>query len=139
MTKDEWIVACAEALESEGIENFHPLEIADVGRKAHNTILEAPELTLLPNALMLCKLLCELRESEPVSAVLVNSWYRDPLYNYKIGGATSSMHMTCGAADVTKVGWSTEGVAEWFESHENSHNFGVGRYSTLPTSTFAAE
>jgi len=143
LMKDKWILECGEALAAQGITNFHPLEIADVGRVAiataeHRTDrprwkaeLEAPSLELLPNALMLCELLCELRAAEPVSSVLVNSWYRDSLYNYTIGGTSNSMHMTCGAADVVKKGWSTREVADWFEAHSDADQFGVGRYHTF--------
>jgi len=134
MTKYEWSVVCAEALCREGIENFHPLEIADVGRETlhvtsrSRTRLKAPELSLLPNAITLCKLLCELREALPVGPILVNSWFRDFDYNYRIGGVSTSMHMTCGAADITKVGWLPSEVAEWFDAHEESKQLGIGRY-----------
>ena len=80
MTKDEWVEVCATALLSRGIENFHPLEIADVGREARalttrsQSELKAPALELIPNAIMLCELLCELREAHPVGPVLINSW-----------------------------------------------------------------
>ena len=137
MTKDEWLGVCATALLAEGIENFHPLEIADVGREARSltsraqTKLEAPAPELIPNAVMLCGLLCELREAHPAGPVLINSWYRDRLYNYMIGGATLSMHLTCGAADVTKIGWAPQEVAEWFEAHEDANSLGVGRYQTF--------
>ena len=133
MTKDEWVEVCATALLSRGIENFHPLEIADVGREARalttrsQSELKAPALELLPNAIMLC----ELREAHPVGPVLINSWYRDRLYNYLIGGVTLSMHLTCGAADVTKIGWAPQEVAEWFEAHEDANSLGVGRYQTF--------
>ena len=142
MTKDEWVKTCATALETQGITNFYPLEIADVGRVAYavgqqsdrprwKSVLKSPPLSLLPNALVLCQLLLELREADPVGSVLVNSWYRDSLYNYSIGGAGMSMHMTCGAADVVKRGWTTDQVATWFEEHPDSKDFGVGRYSTF--------
>ena len=143
MTKDEWIAVCGAALQKNRIEHFHPLEIADVGRTAvamaehrkdrprWEAQLEAPAIELVPNAVMLCQLLCELRAAEPVGSVLVNSWVRDSLYNYTIGGASSSMHMTCGVADVVKKGWSTRQVADWFEAHRDADQFGVGRYQTF--------
>ena len=141
MTKEEWVRTCAAALESKGITSFHPLEIADVGRVAYasssddsykwKAVLRAPTIDLLPNALMLCQLLSELRQADPVGPVLVNSWYRDVLYNHSIGGAARSMHMTGGAADVVKRGWTTSQVADWLENHPESEHFGVGRYNTF--------
>jgi len=142
MTKGEWVAVCGEALYAKGIAHFHPLEIADVGREAFaisdrthkprwKVALKAPSLELIPNALMLCELLCELREADPFGPVLVNSWYRDRLYNYSIGGVARSMHKTCGAADITKIGWTTDEVATWLEAHSESGNLGVGRYKTF--------
>ena len=103
MTKGEWVAVCGEALYAKGIAHFHPLEIADVGREAFaisdrthkprwKVALKAPSLELIPNALMLCELLCELREADPFGPVLVNSWYRDRLYNYSIGGVAKWLH-----------------------------------------------
>jgi putative chitinase len=35
--------------------------------------------------------------------IMVNSWYRDPVTNRRIGGAVKSQHMTGGAADIRPV------------------------------------
>ena len=143
MTKDEWVAVCGAALQAKGIEHFHPLEIADVGRTAiamaehrkdrprWKSILKAPTEDRIPTALILCELLCELREVAPFGPVLINSWYRDPLYNYTIGGVTNSMHTTGGAADITKIGWSHREVADWLEAHNDSAEFGMGRYKNF--------
>jgi len=55
MTRDEWIVGCAAALDAAGISNFHPLEVADVGRKTSSPAvrLQAPDPELLPNFVLL--------------------------------------------------------------------------------------
>ena len=142
MTKDEWVAVCGAALQAKGIKNFHPLEIADVGREAiaiastHDrprwkSILKAPAEDKIPTALILCELLCELRETAPFGPVLINSWYRSKLYNYTIGGVTNSMHTTGGAADITKIGWTHREVADWFKSHKDSAEFGIGRYNSF--------
>ena len=134
MTKGEWVEVCGEALEAEGIEHFHPLEIADVGRQSHETRLyepwrlQAPPLHLLPTAILLCRVLLDLRSSRRVMPVRVNSFYRDSSYNHRIGGVAKSMHMTCGAADIVKIGFTPAQVADMLEAHPDSDRFGIGRY-----------
>ena len=137
MTKDEWIEVCGHALSAAEIENFHPLEIADIGRKAPETTLyghhrlTAPSLHLIPNAIKLCRVLCDLREAVRTTPVLVNSWYRDIVYNHRIRGVVQSMHLTCGAADVTKIGFTPDEVANILERHPDSDDFGIGRDRTF--------
>ena len=136
MTKDEWVDVCGHALEAAGIQNFHPLEIADVGREAitalHGSqILTAPPIYLITNAILLCNVLRDLRSAVRPMPVLVNSWYRDSAYNNRIGGVPGSMHLTCGAADVTKAGFTPEEVADILERHPDSDEFGIGRYKTF--------
>ena len=137
MTRDEWVEVCGKALAAEGIDEFHPLELADVGRKAPETVLYnthhlvAPPFNLIPNAIKLCHVLCDLRKAVRPAPVLVNSWYRDTIYNHRIGGAVRSMHLTCGAADVTKIGFTPAEVADILERHPDSDRFGLGRYATF--------
>ena len=136
MTKDEWVDVCGHALEAAGIQNFHPLEIADVGRESvtalHGSqILAAPPPHLIANAILLCNVLRDLRSAVRPTPVLVNSWYRDGAYNNRIGGVPNSMHLTCGAADVTKAGFTPEEVADILERHPDSDEFGIGRYKTF--------
>ena len=131
MTKDEWVEVCGAALEAEGIDHFHPLEICDVGRVARGTVLVAPEPSLLPNAIKLCRVLCDLRATARPMSVLINSFYRSTAYNRMIGGVERSMHLTCGAADVVKAGFTPAEVADMLEAHPDSDQFGIGRYKTF--------
>jgi hypothetical protein len=137
MTRNEWVEVCGEALEREGIDQFHPLEICDVGREAPATSiyephqLRAPPAHLTSNAILLCRVLCYLRAAVRPMPVLVNSWYRDSTYNQRIGGVVQSMHLSCGAADVTKAGFTPDEVADILERHPNSDEFGIGRYKTF--------
>ena len=137
MTKDKWVEMCGKALAVEGIDNFHPLEICDVGRKAPDGQLygahhlTAPPFHLVLNALKLCHVLCDLREAVRTTPVLINSWYRDIIYNHRIGGVSRSMHLTCGAADITKPGFTPSEVADILESHPDSDKFGIGRYKSF--------
>ena len=137
MTRDEWVEVCGEALEAEGIDQFHPLEVCDVGREAPAPALYKPHQLrpppshLIPNAILLCRGVCELRAAIRPMPVRVNSWYRDSSYNHRIGGVGKSMHLTCGAADVTKPGFSPSEVADILENHPDSDQFGIGRYATF--------
>ena len=134
MTKSEWVEVCGEALAAEGIEHFHPLEICDAGRLCAASLsfparhLRVPPVRLIPNAILLCRVLCDLRSARRPMPVRVNSWYRDSLYNHLVGGVTGSMHLTCGAADVVKAGFTPDEVADILERHPDSEQFGIGRY-----------
>jgi len=131
MTRSEWAVLCDARLKESGIENFSALEICDVGRKSSGVSLTAPSLNLMENAFKLLLVLRWIREVNEVSSVLVNSWYRSPAYNEAIGGVPSSMHLTLGAADIVKVGWSPKEVADALEQSPYRQELGVGRYNTF--------
>ena len=137
MTKNEWVEVCGNVLEAEGIQHFHPLEIADVGREAPATSLYkpyqlmAPPTYLIPRAILLCRVLRDLRSAIRPMPVRVSSWYRDSSYNLRIGGVARSMHLTCGAADVVKPGFTPSEVADILEDHPDSDQFGIGRYKSF--------
>ena len=137
MTKNEWVEVCGEALEAEGIDHFHPLEICDAGRvcAASSSFpaqrLKVPPAHLISNAIMLCRVLCDLRAARRPMPVRVNSWYRDSLYNHAIGGVTGSMHLTCGAADIIKPGFTPDEVADMLEDHPDAKLLGIGRYKSF--------
>jgi len=131
MTKDDWVEICGKCLADHGTKNFSALEICDVGRRSGGAVLSAPPQKLLENAYKLIDVLEWLRTEEGTASVLVNSWYRDPEYNAAIGGVKNSMHKTCAAADVVKVGRTPSEVADMLERHPHSKLFGLGRYKTF--------
>ncbi len=131
MTKSDWVDICGQRLEERDIKNFSALEICDVGRESKYTTLTAPSLELLENAYKLLDVLEWLREEGGAASVLINSWYRNRRYNDSIGGVTHSMHLTCGAADVTKVGFTPSQVADLLEKHPHKRLFGIGRYRSF--------
>jgi len=137
MTKDKWVEICGEALAAESIKHFHPLEICDVGRLCAESPpfparrLRVPPVYLISNAILLCRVLLDLRSARRPMPVRVNSWYRDSSYNHRIGGVALSMHLTCGAADVVKAGFTPAEVADILENHPDSGQFGIGRYKNF--------
>lgn len=61
----------------------------------------------------------------------INSGYRSPEYNRRIGGAKKSMHMSAKAADVMTTGWSTEEKADFIRKCSQEGLLGIGTYSTF--------
>ena len=131
MTRSDWATACDTRLQEAGFKNFSALEISDVGRKCGDAVLVAPPLDLLNNATRLMMLLEWVRRTDGEAPVLVNSWYRDPAYNAAVGGVSHSMHLTLGAADIVKVGWSPADVADLLGHAPHKHMLGIGRYKSF--------
>ena len=131
MTKSDWLEVCGKGLADRGTTNFSALEVCDVGRRSGGAVLSAPPVELLENAYKLIDVLEWLRAEDGTASVLVNSWYRDSEYNAAIGGVANSMHKTCAAADVVKVGRTPSEVADMLESHPYAGLFGIGRYKTF--------
>jgi len=131
MTKDDWLEVCGKCLADHGTTNFSALEICDVGRRSGGAVLSAPPQKLLENAYKLIDVLEWLRAEDGTASVLVNSWYRDDWYNKAIGGVANSMHKTCAAADVVKMGRTPSEVAALLEHSPYNNLLGVGRYKTF--------
>ena len=135
MTKGDWVDRCGRLLCDRGVENFSALEICDVGREKRgpyrSAILRTPPLELLENVWRLIDVLEWLREKNGTTGVLINSWYRDSHYNAAVGGVAHSMHLTLGAADIVKVGWTPSDVADLLEGHAAKTLLGIGRYKSF--------
>ena len=131
MTRGEWVDVCDSRLRAAGINNFTALEICDVGREYCGVQLSPPTLDLIYNAIKLIDVLAWVRSADGVAPVLINSWYRDREYNEAIGGVSHSMHLTLGAADIVKVGWTPSDVADLLEGHRAKTLLGIGRYKSF--------
>jgi Uncharacterized protein conserved in bacteria len=65
------------------------------------------------------------------SKVYVNSAYRDPSYNRRVGGARYSQHMRCLAVDFRVAGVATGTLRSWIVSNRSKWKIGgVGTYGT---------
>lgn len=67
------------------------------------------------NCVKLGKVLDSIREDFD-SPININSWYRDPLTNKKVGGKENSWHIQCLAADFVVKGYSTRQVQKYLLS-----------------------
>ncbi len=85
---------------------------------------------LEPNAIKLLENLQVLRDylSEPVR---INSGYRSPAYNKRIGGVKNSQHLQAKAADITvksKTPRQLKAVIDKLIKSGKMHNGGIGLY-----------
>lgn len=88
---------------------------------------------LLPNAIELAKNLQVLRDfiQKPI---VINSAYRTPKYNKKVGGASNSQHLYSKASDLMVKGVTPKQLADTIEILINTGKMkqgGVGVYKTF--------
>ena len=84
---------------------------------------------IVPVSLELVRVLQEARDHFGVP-ITINSAYRTPDYNKKVGGAVNSQHMRGTAADITIKGVSPDRVYAYFcEKYPNL--YGIGKYPTF--------
>lgn len=62
--------------------------------------------------------------------VIINSAYRTPTYNSKVGGAKYSQHLYGKAADITVKNTNPAAVATYLEN-KYPNTYGIGRYPTF--------
>lgn len=87
----------------------------------------------VPNAQKLAENLQALRDhlGKPI---LINSGYRSPQYNRKIGGATSSQHLLAKAADIRVTGMTSAQIYKEISAliaAGKMHNGGLGIYNSF--------
>jgi len=135
MTKEQFYLAGGFYLQAHGITSFVAAEVAPVGRLANGRgpALLAPPAHLMRNALLLTeRVLLWVRNLGGASPVHVSSWYRDPAYNRAVGGASASIHLTCGASDIRKDGMTPRELAlRLHREHPDRQRLGIGLYPTF--------
>lgn len=63
--------------------------------------------------------------------VFVNSAYRSPAYNKKVGGAPESMHVQFNAMDIVVRDYSPDEVVEFLETLPEARYMGIGKYANF--------
>lgn len=94
---------------------------------------EAPS-RLWPSLRKLAENLEVLRAAVGGRRIHVNSGYRTPTYNKRVGGARLSTHLYGRAADIAVEGMTAAEVADKIEELIRAgkmHNGGLGRYATF--------
>lgn len=133
MTKAAWETSAGFFLEAHGVEHFTAAEICAVGKLRGGALLDAPPADFMLIALKLIEgPLGWIRWYENPAPIRVNSWYRSTGYNAAVGGATDSMHLTGGAADITKRGWTPlRIVLALHNDYPMADQLGLGLYTTF--------
>ncbi|MGJ3252496.1 MAG: D-Ala-D-Ala carboxypeptidase family metallohydrolase [Elainellaceae cyanobacterium] len=75
-----------------------------------------PNKDIVEGILRIADTMQEIRELYGNRPIKVTSWYRDPVTNRRVGGATSSRHLTGGAVDFRITGVSPSDVQKRLDS-----------------------
>lgn len=93
----------------------------------------AMPIQILENVKQLAKQLQVLRDFVGKN-IVVNSGYRSPSYNKRVGGAANSQHLVGKAADITIAGMTPKQVAQTIEkliAEGKMKQGGIGIYKTF--------
>ncbi len=133
MTQEEWRAGAGFFLEAHGVVNFTAEEICPVGKTHKTATLYAPPPEFILNSLKLIEgPLDWIRWYEGSAPVGVNSWFRSEAYNRSVGGGKNSIHLTGGAADITKRRWTPLRIALAFaHDYPMAEQLGIGLYPTF--------
>ncbi len=132
MTRTEWEAGAGFFLDAHGVANFTATEVCPVGKVHKRSTLEAPPPDFMLTALKLIDVLDWIRWYQGAASIRVNSWYRSPSYNRSVGGGKTSIHLTAGAADITKRRWTPLRIAlALHNDYPMSEKLGIGLYGTF--------
>ena len=130
MRRAEWMIGAGFFLEAHGVEHFTAHEVCPVGKTHKTATLYAPAPGLMLNSLVLIEgPLIWIRSYEGVAPIGVNSWFRSEAYNRSVGGGKKSIHLTAGAADITKRGWTPLRIALALLEYPGAAQLGIGLYT----------
>ena len=103
------------------LDEFTCKDKSDISVKVFNNILKlATQLQIIRDNAM--------------ASITINSAYRSPKYNKKIGGASKSKHMLGKAADITITGMTPDETADFIEDLLADGDIvigGLGRYNSF--------
>ena len=130
MTREAWEAGCSFFLEAHGVEHFTATEVCPVGKTHKRSVLESPPPDFMLTALKLIDgPLGWIRWYEGPAPITVTSWYRSEAYNRAVGGGEQSIHLTAGAIDIKKRGWSPERLAlALHNDYPMADKLGIGVY-----------
>jgi len=107
------------------IKHFQAYELIS-GLQSGNT---PPEKDLWVNILPTLKMLDECRDV--VGRIRINSCYRNPEYNERVGGSSQSLHKYFKACDINPLDNCVQDVAKWLNSRIPSDSWGLRVYETF--------
>ncbi len=132
MTRAEFLPRLQAFLDAAGVRSFRAWELCDVGRgrvlsDGRVARLKPAPADLWGNALPTLRVLEWLRAQvgRPVHVV---SGYRDPAYNWAVGGRTYSLHVAMNAVDFFVEGVEPLDLARRLDRHPEARRFGIGVY-----------
>jgi len=133
MTRDVYLSRLQAFLDAAGILHFRAYEVCDVGRDralgdGRCARLKPAPAELWGNLLPTLRVLEWLRLQLGGTPLHVVSGYRDPAYNWAVGGRPHSMHVAFNAVDFYSPVKEPRDLALLLESHPRAAKLGVGRY-----------
>jgi uncharacterized protein YcbK (DUF882 family) len=112
-------------LDENGIVFFSARELV----KGLNNDNKVPSESIWGNALPTLRLLDKARQA--LGKIRINSGYRCPEYNQKVGGASASMHLFFKACDIKPLDCSLDELQNFLLSNIPSDSWGLKRYKNF--------
>lgn len=89
-----------------------------------------PPPDLWQNIIPTLRVLDKVREHYDIP-IIVNSSYRDPAYNRRVGGKPDSLHLAFNAIDFTVKTLPLRAIYSYMEYMPGAESFGLGIYNTF--------
>jgi peptidase M15-like protein len=133
MTRAELLPRLQGFLDAAGIRHFRAYELCDVGRGRRLSDGRVVRLKPVPaalwgNILPTLRLLEWLRRETGGRPLHVTSGYRDPAYNWAVGGKTYSLHVAFNAVDFFAGHVEPRELAARLARHPEARKLGIGLY-----------
>lgn len=136
MTRAHFLPRLQAFLDAAGVRRFRAYELCDVGRARLLSDGRAARLKPAPadlwaGVLPTVRVLEWLRGELGGRPVHVASGYRDPAYNWAVGGRTYSLHVAFNAVDFWVEGVAPADLARRLAAHPEARRFGIGVYAAF--------